>query len=191
MKAIPTSLLAAFQRYPRAFICLGLSLLLVLVIYFRAGQLPQLRTTYDTNAKTLEVMIRNQTQGAELAAQLGELKRLTAGMNDRLMRIDAKASNYQFFYDIEARSRAAIAEVRQLTANAGDGTLRPKLSEFSALGFELTVGGRVGYVMSFLKRLESAKYFVRASSVVFKGDSLLGPDGVEATLKLEVLSSKP
>ena len=182
---------AMFKRYPRAFICGFLSIILVFLIFFRSQMLPTLQETETTTNKQLDVVMRNQSQGVELGEQLQELKRLTAGMQSRLMVEPDKAANLQFFYDVETKSRANIVELRQMGLDAGDGTLRAKLTEFSGLSFNLSVSGRVGYVMSFLKRMENGKYFVRCNSAVLRGNPTLGPDAVDIVLKLEVLSKKP
>jgi len=107
------------------------------------------------------------------------------------MQVDAKAQNYQFFYDIESKSKATILSLNQLITNPGDGVLRPKLTEFTGVSFDLTLSGRILYVMNFLKRLEGGKYFVRFNSVTLRGNSAIAEDGVEAVLKLEVLAKKP
>lgn len=179
------------KRYPRACICVVLSVVFAVMIYLRLQELPVLREQEESDNRKLDVMLRNQSQGAELGEQLTELKRMTAGLANRQMVADDKASNLQFFYNIESKSRASITELRQMAQDAGDGSLRPKLTEFTGLGFNVSVSGRVAYVMSFLKRMENGKYFVRCNSAVLKGNKTLGPDAVDVVLRLEVLSKKP
>lgn len=191
MNFIWSQLTGVFKRYPRAFICVVLSIVFAFLIFFRHQLLPTLQETENTTNKQLDVIMRNQSQGVELGEQLAELKRLTAGMQSRLMVADEKANNLQFFYNIESRSRASMTEITQMSLDTGDGSLRPKLTEFSGLGFNLSVSGRVGYVMIFLKRMENGKYFVRCNSAVLRGNPTLGPDAVDVVLKLEVLARKP
>ena len=179
-----------FRRYPRPIISAILSVVLIILIYFSDKILPGLEDREAEAARKVDVVLKNISQGADLADQLQLLKKLTAGMNGRLVSVDDKAVNYQFFYDIEARSRASISDIHQTTTDIGDGVMRAKLTEFSALGFNLTVSGRIGYVMSFLKRMEGGKYFVRCNSLVLRGNKTLGPDAVDAVLRLEVLSKK-
>lgn len=179
-----------FKRFPLIFICVGLSLVLGILIYLRTGVHRELVARQEKMNAQLDVIIRNQSQGAELAGQLQELKRLTAGMEGRLMVTDDKAFNSQFFYDIETRSHATISDLRQTPGGQGDGSTRGKLTEFTSVGFNMTVSGRAGYVISFLKRIENGKYFTRCNSVVLKGNPTVGPDGIDATMKLEVLAKK-
>lgn len=191
MNALIAQFLSVFKRYPRAFVCVLLSLIFAVMIAVRAQTLPQLREDEEITNKTLDVIMRNQSQGVELGEQLKELKRLTSGMQNRLMVEADKPTNLQFFYDIETRSRSNIVELSQGALDAGDGSLRPKLTEFSGLSFNLSISGRVGYVMTFLKRMENGKYFVRCNSAVLRGNQSLGPDAVDVVLKLEVLAKKP
>ena len=156
-----------------------------------AERLPMLEEKERASSRQLDIVLRNQSQGAELEEQLLELKRLTAGMNGRLMVVEQKAQNLQFFYDIESRSRATINELTQGGVDVGDAVLRPKLTEFTGMSFNLTLSGRIGYIMTFLKRLESGKYFVRCNSALLKGNKTLAPDAVDVVLKLEVLTQKP
>jgi hypothetical protein len=180
-----------FQRYPQMIICGVLSIIFLALIYFRSQSLPSLQEKSSDVAKKLDVMIKNETQGKELADQLSELKRLTSGLNSRLMSVDDKAANAQFFYDIEGRSRASIADLKQGAFDVGDGSLRPKLGQFTGVSFNLSVSGRVMYLMNFLKRLENGKYFVRCNSLTMRGNGTLGPDAMDIVLKLEVLAKKP
>ncbi len=191
MSYLWAQILNVFKRYPRACICVIASIIFCVMIYLRLQELPVLQEKEEATNKQLDVILRNQAQGAELGEQLTALKRMTAGLASRQMVADSKAENLQFFYDIESKSRASITEIRQLTQEVGDGSLRPKLAEFSGLNFTLSVSGRVAYVMSFLKRMENGKYFVRCNSATLKGNKTLAPDAVDIVLKLEVLSKKP
>lgn len=191
--AVPTvsPVVAVLKKYLQAVVCVVFSIVLIVLIYFRLQALPALEEKEAAGAKRLDVILRNQAQGADLQEELKELKRLTAGMNERLLVVDDKATNLQFFYDIETKSKASIIDLSQGASDAGDGVLRPKLSEFTGLSFYLTMSGRIGYVMNFLKRMESGKFFVRCSSATLKGNQTLAPDAVDVVLKLEVLAKKP
>jgi|GEM_PF-2149278 hypothetical protein len=169
--------------------CLILSVILLVFIHSRMEDLPELNNQYEQSARTLDVMMKNQAQGSELGAQLAELERLTAGLDSRVMKSDDKAINADFFYAIEKRSHAKIVALKQLSSSQ-TGDARQSLTQFTATAFELSISGRIGYAMSFLKRLENAKYFVRCNDVSIKGDPVLAPDAVDITIKLEVLSKK-
>ncbi len=179
-----------FIKFPRACICVILSLVLGFTVFFRAQELKKSSARYDQTSHYLDVILRNQLQAGALSADLKELTRLTAGLDQRIISADDKAGNYQFFYDIEAKSRATISDLKQLGTDSQSGGLRASLKEFSGTAFDFKLGGRAGYVMLFLKRLESGRYFVRCNSASFRGNPTVGPDGVDVVLKLEVLTKK-
>lgn len=184
------TLVEVFKRFPQIFICVGASIILAVLIYSRVQVLTKLNVEQEKINHQLDIVMKNQAQGAELGVQLQELKRLTAGMPGRLMAVDDKAANSQFFYDLESRSRATLVDLRQTMNGQGDGMIRTKLEEFTAVGFTVTVSGRVGYVMSFLKRLEGGKFFARCNSLTLRGSPTVAVDGMEAVLKIEVLAKK-
>lgn len=168
-----------------------ISLILGITIYLRSDTLPALRETFEESSRSLDIMLRNEIHGATLDKDLAELEKLMGKLDARLMDVNTKAQNYQFFYNVERSSRASIDSVSQLPAKPSDGIVRPKLKEFAAVDFDLRFSGRLFWVLNFLKRVEMGEYFVHFKSVKFSGDSAIAPDGLNAVLNLEILARKP
>jgi len=167
-----------------------LAIVLGCLIYFRSQGLPQLEEDYKESSRTLDIVLRNETQGATLESDLAQLEGLMEKLDNRLMEINTKAQNYQFFYNIERYSRASIDSLDQRTAKPSNGIVRPKLKEFDAIDFDLRFSGRLFDMLNFLKRVEMGEYFVHFKSVKFSGDSAIAPDGLNAVLNLEILAKK-
>jgi len=183
------ALIPVLKQNMGAISCLVLAAILLLLIRSQIDDLSDMNARYEESNRALGVMMKNQAQGSELGAQLAELLKLTSGLDGRLMKPDDKAVNAQFFYGLEGRSHARIISLKQQsTSQAADA--RATLSKFTATAFELSLGGRIGYVASFLKKLENSKYFIRCNTISIKGDPVTAPDAIIINLKLEILSQK-
>lgn len=172
MSAKPVEFL---KRNPVGVICGLLSLVLAVVIYFRADAL----NTAEEELKSKTALGKRYTSNLNHAAQLKEqyesLVTDNKAIEERFARASQLTQNLQYFYKLEADTgvKMTVTPVTQpqsvAAATAAKKTLIP-------VAFSVTVQGDFTSVIAFLRRIEQGTYFSRILSCNLSASGMAGVD---------------
>lgn len=165
-----------------------LSLVLVIIIYWRSGALPSVET------ELADKILREQRYATNLnyATSLREHHEAAATVNKeievRLVRVFQLPQNLQYFYKIEHDTGVKITDLRQQTQPLAAAKSGAKTS-LIPVAFALSVQGNYSAMINFLQRLESGAHYSRMLSCSMNAGGSAGLEpaqGRKLTLSLNV-----
>jgi Tfp pilus assembly protein PilO len=154
-------LTANIKKHPFGFLCGAVAIVCAGLIYYRSGAIAELETEYETKSTQAAKMVANVRNAERLPEQLEEIKALTAELESRLINPAGLAVNLQYFYRLEAETGVKIDLRPGVAAKSKTATL------YSRNPYSVTVQGSFTQVMTFLRKLEAGRHFVRFTNVNF------------------------
>ena len=91
-------LLAKVKQYPLAVVSIGITLILILIIYTRSGRLPALETELEQLDTTWTVIQNNDLRAVDMQMHLDTINAANEEIDTRLMDPENKAINYQYIF---------------------------------------------------------------------------------------------
>lgn len=179
-------------RYPFAFICVMLVLVLLVVLYLRSDRLTRLSASESQAIARILMIDQNAKQAKGLSADVEHLEGAIAEVEARLFDRGERAVNTHFFYRFEARSNIAFIKVQQLAevpqrlaANGPDA-----LSHYSAIAYDVAVIGDYTELLELMGALYQADPILRISDFKLSQASEAGrdPSDLLASLRVWVLA---
>jgi hypothetical protein len=154
-------LMAFVKKNPISVGCGLLAVALGVVIYFRAGAIPEAEGELAQKSADAERHSANVRNAEQLKEQLDEVMAAGKEIDSRMIRASQLGPNQQYFYLLVRETEVKLIEFRPggLTANAKG----PKTT-FSPIQFTVSVNGTLSQVMDFLLRLESGAHYCRVNS---------------------------
>ncbi|MCC6415149.1 MAG: hypothetical protein IT582_04490 [Opitutaceae bacterium] len=174
-------LVAAIKKNPIVTGSIVVALLAAATLYFRAGLAPAAEQKLEELTKQARRMSTNIKYGARLDEELQTLTTANEQLNQRLVDVGQLADNLQYFYALEARTGVKLTDLRQLgLTTVGRGPA--KKTQFSPVGFSMSISGSYAQLMDFLQRLEGGRYFCRVLTADFSPVSVEGGNSGSASL---------
>lgn len=179
---------ALLKAHPTCSVCVALSIVLALAIYFRGGRVAELQAAYEQNSTEGQRILANRTNAVQLPEQLAALKQAVGAAQARLVHRDELATNLQYFYRLESDTGTKFVNLSQNSGPAG-----PKgrgEGAYAPLGFSVGVQGTFAQVLDFLRRLDRGPYFCRIESATCSpagGESGQSSGQLTLSLSLQLL----
>lgn len=104
-----------WRKYPIPVSALGVSVLLLGVIYFRMDIVSELSAEYDQLMMESKAVDYNAVNGRGLDKDLEELEALSGEINKRLMNPKETADIYHYFFSLEKQVGVTIGDPREIS----------------------------------------------------------------------------
>jgi len=176
------SLTALLKKHPIGVVCGLLSLICVVLLYFRSDLIAENQATLDAKSAEAAKILANVRYSEKLPEQTAEIQALTKDLETRLVRAGQLAVNLQYFYKLEAENEVKLVDVRQnnVPVNKAAKTL------YTGIPYNISVQGGFTQVLAFLQKLEAGRHFCRFNSVAL---SKTGASNVVMNINLELLGT--
>ena len=151
------------SQYPIPFVC-GILIPLILVLLFMRG--PKI-AQFEEQLPALEKEWKSIQTNIERSTDLDhDIVVLEAGLNriqERLIKVEDVAINYEFFYHLESQAGVVLKQFSQGTASSGEDLSigRDTLHNFSVIPYNLSMDGTLPQILKFLDLLDRQEHIVR------------------------------
>ncbi len=183
-------ILSKITQYRFAVAAGSVALVLLVVLLMRAPKTGALEDVLQTRSDVARRMETNIRQGDDLAEHLRQLREQNILIDKRLMERSEVASNYNYFYQLEETVGVRVEAIQQRGQAAGVSAGRPSIDLYDLIGYSMTVRGSFSDLLTFVRELETGRYFIRLESINF--NRAQGGSGAElsAQIELNVLGRK-
>lgn len=189
-------LLAKLKQYPVAVIGAAATLVFGIAIYFTMGAPAELRKQDSALETQWSVMDANRTRAVNLDAELAKAKEAVDSIKGKLLSIQNKTANYQYFYDLEVASGATIVNVFQEDSPRASDPAKPSPTLYGVMVVRLELQGSLEQVAAFFDRLYAGERLLRvenytiSSGVGGRGQAVSAGELVRITSTIELLAEK-
>lgn len=158
-------LMEKIRRYPVPSICAGIVLVCFLAYYLRMDLLTDLEIENGDVQRQLQQVEQNISHGRTLAADIAEMGRHREELDSRLIKSAELANNLKYFYELEATTHVAIADLRQGAITPVKAGSKPLVVP---VGYSMLMSGNFHQLVSYINELEHGRYFYRLQSVAIQ-----------------------
>ncbi len=142
------------KERPIVFVCAVLSLILVVAVFVRSGELSDARTSLESASREGTRINDNIKNSLNIGEHLDSIRAITHDVDDRLVRPSELARNLQYFYRLEDETGVRIASLDQRAAAGGD-------SVYLRVPYEMAVEGDFVNLVTFIHAVENGRHFAR------------------------------
>ena len=178
-------LLAKLKQYPLAVASVGITLVLILIIYMRSDRLPSLEAELEQMETTWEVIQNNDLRAVDMQTHLDNITADSEEIDTRLLNQDDKAINYQYIFQLEQRCGVRLDNLQQK-----DPTDNDIGDHYKAVNFDISASGTYKQILNFVYELQNGKFFTRIDRFNYNAVGELEPNLVQIDLKMAVLGIK-
>lgn len=185
-------LVEKLRRFPVPTSCGAIVLVCFFAFYLRMDLITELQIDNDDVQRQMQQFERNLAHGRTLEKHIAEMDTKVAELDARVIKPAELANNLKYFYEIEASTHVAIADLRQSVPAPAKGAARTILA---GVDYSVLVTGRFDQVLSYLNELEHGRHFFRLESFNLQRGSDQsrpadgkGPGSVTMSLNLQLLS---
>jgi hypothetical protein len=176
------ALMSLLRKNPLSVGCALVSLGLIAAIYFRSDEIPTREAELLEKSAEGERHALNLKNAHELKEQFDTLVAANKEIDSRLIRVDARAANSEYFYKIESATGVKLIDPRQ------NGAVAPKAGgKFTAVGFSVAAQGDLTQLLNFLHHLESGEHYCRVMNANLALSGVKRDAPMTLSLTLEVL----
>lgn len=178
-------LMALVKKNPIGVGCGVLSLLLVIGLYFRSGEIPAAEAELSQKSAEAERFALNVKNAVQLKEQLEALARFNKVIESRMVRVSQFGNNTQFFQELRRDTGVNLVDFRQTTTTANV----PKGSKtaFLPVVFAVSVQGSLNQILDFLRMVEGGTHYSRVLTASMSGSPANRSGPLTLTLNLELL----
>lgn len=183
--------LGRLKKYPLAISCLVVFVVCGLALWFRSDRIAEFSAEEELLNSRIQVIERNANNSTELQRQLEEAQSTVATMRSRLFDRDERASNANFFYDMEEPFGIRITEINQ----RGEGYpfyTKGGLHEFklnSTMVYNISLVGEFTNILSFIREFRQVEPFMRVADLQLeRGNQSIGAGALQCQLTVVVMS---
>lgn len=164
------------------------TIILIGVYFIRTGPATDLKTQYDELRDEVNLLISNQKNGTDLAANLDTIKQYTSLMNDRFISQNL-ADIHDVFYTLERESGVSLESFQRPEMIAEPIIPTGVKVEYQPLSMAVTVSGTFKNVLKFIHSLENSPLLYRYNGLkVSSKPATEETKTISLTLNLELLS---
>jgi len=158
-------------------------------IYFvRTGPAVDLKTKYEELNDEVNLLISNQHNGSDLAANLVTIKQYTSLMNDRFISKNL-ADIHDVFYTLERESGVSLESFQRPEMIAEPIVPTGGVVGYQPLSMAVTISGTFKNVLKFIHSLENSPFLYRYNGFkVSSKPATAEAESISLTLNLELLS---
>ncbi len=182
-------ILKVIKQRPTATVSLVIALVLGVFYYIRGGHLEAVieeQAFAENEWNRIEFNVR---RARDLEQHLDQMRIVEEEIASRLMNPAEVAINYDYFYRIERETGVRLVTINQTGQVDSRGVPGlPALSNYSAVGYTLSVEGNFSQVLDFLSEVANGRFLARVSAINIS--SAAQGRGVTANLQCQILGVK-
>ena len=144
-----------------------LSLVLLALIYFRSGAVPEAEAELTQKMAEAERLAANIKYSDKLKEQLDALVVANKAIDVGIIRASQVGTNTQYFYKLESDTGVKLVDFRPLVAAAA---AKGAKSTFTPVGFNVSAQGSLPQILDFLRLLEGGTRFSRVMTASVSGN---------------------
>lgn len=190
----PQLILAKIKQYPIAVGGGVLVLVMLVLLYFRGGNVPALDERYEALKAEISVISANRDNAAGLEDDVAAINTLLEEVESELLVRDQRAINVNFFYELEEAMPVRLISVNQLdpAPTGGRGPKPPNaLDHYEVITFTLVAEGTFEEMLDFLYELRTGDKLLKVRDLVALPSGEGGPDQLSVELTIQGLGKKP
>jgi hypothetical protein len=162
-------------------VCIGLSLVLLAIIYLRSGLSADQQAELDQKSSEGKRYHANLLNAAQLTGELQAVVDANRLIKERAINPADLARNLQYFYRIEAETGIKYTDLRQMGGSGAPAVGAKKSSTiYAPVNYTISLQGDFAKTINFLRSLERGGHFYRLNGLVASGTNS------EITLNLSV-----
>jgi len=186
-------LVSTLKEYPLAVLCAVVILVCAVLIFLRAGVIPELSAKEADLTSRIRTIDQNVKNAKDLGEEVEAVKTLVDQVDSRLFNRDQRAVNINFFYSLEDRLDVRISNIGQMPGEdsvyAKGGAYELKLH--STISYNIALEGTYDDILAFLYELHRVDPLIRVAEVQIASGKRNADDGIlEARLRVLVLAEK-
>jgi Tfp pilus assembly protein PilO len=174
----------AAKKHPLVFACAGVILVLLGMMYWRAGTSAELQAKVDERSAVLQKNKTNVNYAVNLDSQLRALTEVNQRIQATALRPDDLPQNQQIFYRMEAATGVKLMDTPQQRATAVNTPKGAVALTYVPVIFSLTVEGDYRQILNFTRQLETGPVISRVAGATL---SLGGNNIPSLNLTIEML----
>lgn len=155
VQAIP----AFLKRYPIPVAAAVVSLIIVVTMYLRSGEMDILQADLDDASATAERQRTNISNAALLKDHLAYLTQANKNVRDRTLLASGVGQIRQYFYRLETEVGITYVDLR-----SGSKVEQAKGAAYVPINYIVSIQGDFTQIITYLKHLEQGLYFCRINS---------------------------
>lgn len=180
MNAFFQQLLAAVRRNPVMVISITLIVLLGGTYYFLWKQHAELTLRHDRVQQDGQAMQAALAGHSRVTAHLATVQEALARIDQHLVVEAELADNLNYFYQMEAASRARLTQLNQLSSQPA-----PEGVSYKPVPFSIRITGTYFQVMSFVREMENGPRLLRIRNYSFnRADAATNTLALDLTVEL-------
>ena len=177
---------AAFKKNPVSLGCAVVSLVLIGVIYFRSGLLPEAETQLEQKSAEGEKIRLNIQNSAQLKEQTQAIEAANKAIGERIVRASQLGTNMHYFYKLESDTGVKLIDIRQTTPSS---VPKPAKGAYLPVAFAISVQSDLSHILEFLRQLEGGAHYCRVLTATCSGNSTTRSSPLTLALTLELLGT--
>ncbi|MFH1499716.1 MAG: hypothetical protein ABII82_18040 [Verrucomicrobiota bacterium] len=174
------------KKHPVGVGCALLSILLLVVLYLRAGKIEETQTRLDEATAMADRLKSNINYSAQLTGQVDTLTQAVESLKASSLNPGALAQNLRYFYQLEADAGVTLIDLRQLNPVYPPAPKNAPKATFVSLPFSVGVQGEFEKVMTFLRKLENGTHLGQINSATLRPSN--PRTNVTLTISVELLA---
>jgi len=166
--------------------CVVVSILIGITLYYRSDALPDAEKILADKAQEGELLAANIEDSAQLKEQHVAIVSSNAAIDDRMIRVNQLAENYQYMYRLESETGTKLTDPRQ---NAWTPPAKNAVkTNFTIVNFNLTAQGEYAQILDLLRRLEDGEHYCRVNTLNLRAVSVNRGGPVTMAITFDLLA---
>ena len=173
-------ILDKLKTYPLAIFCFTVGFVCLVLLYLRSGIVDELSVKETDLTSELRKIEENVKNSKNLDQHRSEMEALVEEIDARLFREGERASNLNFFYELEEAQDFSYGSLNQRGAESAiyrKGGARP-LNEFSTMVFSISLEASFERILRIMHTLETSYPVIRVGSFDLRGAGTVSRRGV-------------
>jgi hypothetical protein len=160
---------ALLRKHPVSCGCVGLSLALVVAIYFRSGGIAAAEATLLQKSTEGERYETNVKFAAQLKEQYDAIVAANKEIDSGIVRASQVGANTQYFYELEKQTGVKLLDIRQVTTAVA----APKGGKnfFVPISYSVSAQGSLSQLLQLLRSIEAGEHYSRILTASCGGKS--------------------
>jgi len=183
------------KQYPFAIGAGLLSLIIILLIYYRSDSVPELEQRYDYLKRQNTILDSNKINSQGLEADLQKLNTILININERMLNPSDRARNYHYFFSLEQATKVKLKDPRQelvepfvTPASKKKKNKKDNKEQAFVSNYYIEASGTFPELLELIYQLQVGYFFARITRCVISPDSSADPSKLKIQLNIGFFS---
>ena len=181
----------AIKSYPIVTASALLSIIILLLIFFTSGSLPELETQFTDTEYKAEQVEKNNVNSIGLKQNLSELEHIDVDIRSRLMQEGELADHYRYFLGLAEANEVRISDPKMTQyMSPKDKKTKINTKQFAQVQYAIQIFGEFKKVVAFLYDLRTGWYFTRIIDMEIQTTGEINENAVVMLLTIRVVTAQ-